>query len=100
MSTFLNLIVADRRLAMLALLADSAGYSAGSPMLQLALAGLGHTAALDTINAELAWLRDAGLVTLEDVGGVIIAAVNGRGVDVARGRTTVPGIARPRPAVF
>jgi hypothetical protein len=96
--TYLHtLVVEDRRLAMLSLLADSAGYSAGSPMLQLALGGMGHNIALDTVNSELAWLRDTGLVTLENVGGVIIAGVNGRGVDVARGRTTVPGVARPRP---
>jgi hypothetical protein len=96
--TYLHtLVVEDRRLAILSLLSDSAGYSAGSPMLQLALGGLGHNIALDTVNSELAWLRDAGLCTLEDVSGVIIAGINGRGVDVARGRTTVPGIARPRP---
>lgn len=97
MSTLHDLVTADRRLTMLALLADSAGYSAGAPMLQLALGGMGHSAALDTINGELAWLRDAGLVALSNVGGVIIAHVNGRGVDVARGRTSVPGVARPRP---
>lgn len=97
MTTLHDLVTADRRLAMLSLLADSAGYSAGAPMLQLALNGLGHVAALDTINGELAWLRDAGLVTLSNVGGVIIANINGRGVDVAHGATSVPGVARPRP---
>lgn len=97
MSTLINLVVADRRLAMLRLLEDSAGYSAGAPMLQLALSGMGHAAALDTINADLAWLRDAGLVNLDQVGGIYIATLSGRGMDVAGGLTQVPGVARPRP---
>lgn len=94
----LNTIVQeDRRLAVLSLLADSHAYQAGAPMLQMVLAGLGHTVALDTVVADLAWLRDAGLLSLREVGTVHIATLIGRGLDVAKGRTQVPGVARPRP---
>ncbi len=97
MSDLNTLITQDRRLALLSLLVDSSGYQAGSPMLQLALNGLGHALALDTVTAELAWLRDSGLVDLREVGGIHIATLTGRGMDVAAGRTQVPGVARPRP---
>jgi hypothetical protein len=97
MSNLQTLVQEDRRLAILALLADSTGYAAGGPMLQLALGGLGHTVALETVNSDLGWLRDSALMDLSNVGGVWIAKLNGRGLDVAKGRTQVPGVARPRP---
>jgi len=97
MSYLHTLIVEDRRLAMLALLADAPGYQSGSPILQQMLGSMGLHASLGTIDAELAWLRDAGLVELEDVGGVLLAGIRALGVDVVKGRTRVPGVARPRP---
>ena len=97
MSELHALITEDRRLAVLTLLADSHAYQAGAPMLQMVLAGLGHAVALDTVVADLAWLRDAGLVSLREVGTVHIATLSARGLDVARGLTQVPGVARPRP---
>lgn len=97
MSELQALINEDRRLAVLTLLTDSHAYQAGAPMLQMVLAGLGHAVALDTVVADLAWLRDAGLLGLREVGSVHIATLSGRGLDVAQGRTQVPGVARPRP---
>lgn len=97
MSPLNTLVVEDRRLKLLALLSDSSAWQAGAPMLQLALGSLGHAVALDAVNADLAWLRDAGLVALSNVGGIHIALLSGRGMDVAAGRTQVPGVARPRP---
>lgn len=97
MSDLKHLITEDRRLAVLSLLADSHAYQAGAPMLQMVLAGLGHAVSLDTVVADLAWLRDAGLVALAEVGTVHIATLSGRGLDVAKGLTQVPGVARPRP---
>lgn len=97
MTNLQTLVTEDRRLAELSLLADSTGYAAGAPMLQLALGGLGHTVALETVNSDLGWLRDSGLMALSNVGGVWIAHLNGRGLDVAKGHTQVPGVARPRP---
>ncbi len=97
MTNIQTLVTEDRRLAELALLADSTGYAAGGPMLQLALGGLGHTVALETVSSDLAWLRDSGLIELSNVAGVWIAKLTGRGLDVAKGRTQVPGVARPRP---
>ena len=92
-----TLVLQDRRLALLNLLANSSGYKAGGPMLQLALAGLGHSVALDTVSSDLAWLRDSALLSLDTVGGIHIALLTPRGLDVAKGYTQVPGVARPRP---
>lgn len=97
MSDLNTLVTEDRRRAVLSLLADSHAYQAGAPMLQMVLAGLGHAVSLDAVVADLAWLRDAGLLGLREVGGVHIATLSGRGLDVARGLTQVPGVARPRP---
>ena len=92
-----TLVLQDRRLALLTLLANSSGYKAGGPMLQLALAGIGHNVALDTVGGDMAWLRDSGLLSLDNVGGIYIALLTPRGLDVAKGYTEVPGVARPRP---
>lgn len=97
MNTLNTLVLEDRRLKLLDLLADSSGWQAGAPMLQLALGSLGHSVALDSVNADLAWLRDGGLLSVREVGGIHIATLSARGLDVAKGRTQVPGVARPRP---
>lgn len=97
MSNLNVLVTEDRRLAITRLLADSTSYQAGAPMLQMALAGLGHGVSLDTVTADLAWLRDAALLSLRDISGVHIVTLTARGLDVARGLTTVPGVARLRP---
>lgn len=97
MSDLSKIVTEDRLLAVLSLLKNSQAYQAGAPMLQLALASLGHAVALETVVADLAWLRDAGLTTLRDVGTVHIATLTRRGMDVANGLTQVPGVARPRP---
>ncbi|HRH80608.1 MAG TPA: ArsR family transcriptional regulator [Thiobacillaceae bacterium] len=78
-------------------MSDSSGYQAGGPMLQLALAGLGHSVGLATVNGDLAWLRDAGLVALRQVGDVYIAELTAQGLYAAKGRTHVPGVARVVP---
>lgn len=97
MTNLQTLVTEDRRLAMLALLTDSTSYQAGGPMLQLALGGLGHGVSLETVSSDLAWLRDSALVELSNVGGIWIAKLTARGLDVAKGFTQVPGVARPRP---
>lgn len=92
-----TLMTEDRRLAALKLMAQSGQYQVGAPLLHLALAGMGHGVSLDTIHADLAWLRDAGLAVVRQTGDIPIATLTTRGLDVARGLTQVPGVARPRP---
>lgn len=87
----------DRRLRILSLLGDSAAYTASADLLQQALAGFGHRIGRDRVATDLSWLREQGLVTLEEIGEVAMATLTRYGVDVAEGTARVPGVARPRP---
>lgn len=95
--SFENHLAADRRLVILRLLADSTGYAANEFILQAILADLAHDVSSDKLRAELAWLHEQGLLTTGSVGGVTIATLTERGLDVARGRARVPGVKRPQP---
>lgn len=96
-----DLVVEARRLALLTILEASAGYEAGDALLQMQAEALGHVASLGTIQADLAWLRDAGLALVRELPrNVQIATITTRGLDVAKGRTTVPGVARPAPGAL
>ncbi len=99
MNTFSQHVSEDRRLAILLILAASAGYSANHFMLQDMLdAGYGHRASADLVRADFAWLAEQGLVDVADIAGVQIAKLSGRGLDVALGRVAHPGVKRPRPS--
>ena len=49
------------------------------------------------MNADVAWLEEQGLVSREDLGGIIVVKITQRGLDVAEGRAIVPGVKRPGP---
>ena len=87
----------DRRLVLLRALASSAQYRANAYLLRRYCDALGHVVGADRIDADLAWLFDTGLVTLGSEGDVTVATLSARGMDVAQGRTVVPGVARPQP---
>lgn len=91
------LVTEDRRLAILRILEDSAEYRANLYIIQRVLADIGHSTSQDMINTDLAWLAEQGLLELESVGGVNIPQLVARGLDVACGRATQPGVARPMP---
>lgn len=97
MSKLSELVREDRRLAILRILEGSAEYRANLFLIQRMLASLGHSASADTINTDLAWLAEQGLLVLETVGGVGIPQLLSRGLDAACGRAIVPGVARPMP---
>lgn len=97
MKSFAQHVAADRRLAILRILEGSAEYRANLYLIQRLLGEIGHAASLDTINTDLAWLAEQGLLDSRKVGGVTIATVNRRGLDVAQGKAVVPGVKRPLP---
>jgi hypothetical protein len=97
MSKLAQLVSEDRRLAILRILEGSAEYRANLFLIQRMLASIGHSASMDTINTDLAWLAEQGLLALETVGGVGIPQLLSRGLDVACGRANSPGVARPMP---
>jgi DeoR/GlpR family transcriptional regulator of sugar metabolism len=86
----------DRRLAIVRLLEEQP--SANDGVLQSLLEMLGHAVSRDVVRSDLAWLDEQGLVSVEVVmGRVHVATITDRGVDVAKGRSVVPGVKRPSP---
>ena len=87
----------DLRLCALRILAEASGYRANESLLGALLRAWGHVASRDRLRGELAWLREQGLVAIDEIGGVMIATLTERGHDVASGAATVPGVRRPGP---
>lgn len=94
-----ELVAADRRLVILHILNESAGYTCNEHLLISLLESFGHSPSHDALRTELAWLEEQGLVSVRDVAGVSIATLTTRGADVAAGRAHVPGVKRPAPGL-
>lgn len=97
MMTFAELLTEDMRLVVLKALAEDAGYEHNENILQTILDQFGHRISRDRLRTELAWLEEQGLVQVREVMDCRIAALTGRGADVAAGAATIPGVKRPRP---
>lgn len=91
--SFADVVIADRRLMILRVLAETAGYGANRALIQTFLETGGHTVSADRLDADIAWLAELALVTLKDQAVLLTQ----RGGDVAMGRATVPGVRRLRP---
>lgn len=89
----------DRRLTLLRGLASSAQYRANALLLRRFCASVGHSASADRIEQDIAWLAEQGLLVREATEGVTVATLTARGLDVAAGRTEVPGVQRPQPGL-
>lgn len=85
------------RIAILRMLEDAPRYTSNVSMMAdlLMRYGIGYTR--DQITGEIAWLREQGLVTYEDHSGFLVVTATVRGVEVAQGIVSYPGIQRPRP---
>ena len=92
-----EIVSADLRLVILRLLAEDNDYEANSSVLQTAVQEFGHNASRDSIHTHLAWLAEQGLLMVTAIKTVQIAKLTARGLDVAQGRATVPGVKRPSP---
>lgn len=94
---FARHLATDRRLVILRVLAASTGYQANEYTLEAVLDDMGHTVSNQQVHTELAWLAEQGLLDSRTVGGVTIATINRRGLDVSQGKAQVPGVKRPMP---
>lgn len=95
--SFADYQTADRRLVLLKGLQAAVAYRANAYLLRHFSDSLGHVVSADRIAQDLAWLKEQGLITLDQVEGVSIATLTERGADVATGRAVVPGVQRPAP---
>jgi hypothetical protein len=95
--TYAEQIRSHLRLAILQTLEISPGYGVHEYLLLERIQSLGLGTTRDALLAELAWLKETGLITTEDFPEAQVAHLTGRGVDAARGLALVPGVARPRP---
>jgi hypothetical protein len=95
--TLAERIAEDRRLVILRLLESSPGYTANESLVVIALRDFGHAASRDQVHTDFAWLKEQGLVTLEEIATVQIASLTQRGAETAQGFVTTPGVKRPSP---
>jgi DNA-binding GntR family transcriptional regulator len=95
--SYADIVMADIRLVILRTLAEDLGYSMNESILQEVLSAFGHNVSRDRVRTELRWLEEQGLVTVNDVVGVLVARLTARGADVASGTARIDGIKRPRP---
>jgi Fe2+ or Zn2+ uptake regulation protein len=86
------------RLQILQGLAASADYTAHEYVLRDLLDAAGIRVGAGAVRHALQWLGDAGLIRLDQCGDGWVATLREAGADVAEGRATRDGIARPRPA--
>lgn len=91
-----DLLDADQRLVILRSLVD-AGGEANESILQDCLDAYGHRVSRDQVRTHITWLAEQGLVVIENIGSYMVANLSGRGQDVSEGRSTVPGVKKPRP---
>lgn len=86
-----------RRLAILRFLKDCDGYTANGSIIRDVVNAVGVTSSSDQITTELFWLKEQGLIALEDLGSLLLATATARGVEIAQGIATHPAIQRPSP---
>lgn len=86
-----------RRLAVLRHLADVPEYVSNASILQDVLIRLGLPVSYDGLITELVWLREQQFVQFDPEASFVVVTVTRRGIDLARGLSTHPGVQRPRP---
>lgn len=90
-------ITEHRRLAILRHLSDVSEYTSNGSILIDIMRGLGIATTDGDMTSALIWLDDNDLIERVDHGHVVIATATARGIDVAKGIVTYPGVQRPRP---
>lgn len=95
--TYVHHFAAYLRLAILRELKDAPEYSLASTMIRDLVGARGQVATHDQVKTEIVWLADQGLVEQQQLANVIAATLTERGLDVAAGRATNPGVRRPLP---
>lgn len=84
-----------RRLCILRILNETGG-TANDSVLDTTLDAFGFPQSTrDDLRNDIRFLKDNGLVVDEWVGTLLVVTITRRGVDVAKGRTTIEGVQPP-----
>jgi len=94
---FAEFLAEDRRLVILRALEACGGYESNESLIATVVRQFGHVVSRDQVRTDFAWLREQGLVTIEEIEGLMIATLTQRGFEAATGIITTPGIKRPSP---
>ena len=97
--TFAQLQAEYRRAILLRFLSEDPDYSTDTSLLKAALKTVGHGVPLRQVNEDAAWLEERGLVACENLESALLVKITQRGLDVAAGDETVPGVKRPGPGL-
>jgi len=90
-------VMADARLRLLQILAAKPLYTGNELSLKSELAKCyGHAFGRDLMRAQLVWLDEQGLLTIQQPGGMMLVTLSGRGSEVGCGLSRHPGVAQPR----
>ena len=95
--SYLETVQEHLRLTILRLLSEDPDYTLNDSILTDLTGEYGFTPSRDKVRTELAWLKEQGLVIIDNDPGITIATLTERGLDVAKGRVIVPGVKRPSP---
>ena len=87
----------DRRITILRAVEKAPDYELNESILHTILGEFGLACSRDKVKALLSWLEEQGLITTRSVMGCTIARLTNRGLDVAQGNVTHPGVKRPAP---
>ncbi|PWR23367.1 hypothetical protein [Zavarzinia compransoris] len=88
---------AHLRVTLLRVLEGLPERAANESILADAVAAYAIMATRDQIRGQIVWLAEQGLLRTEEIGGLTLATLTQRGVDVASGRASHPGVKRPSP---
>jgi len=100
MKSFADRLREDRRLVMLRLLSEQRGYTLNSSNVHAGVDYLGIQCTRAEVLADLRFLGDNGLVTLEplaDIEGLYKVTLTRAGREVAQGQQEVAGVSTPAP---
>jgi hypothetical protein len=97
MKSFAERLAEDRRLSILKMLQTAPKYEASEGPITIELNDKDRPCTRDQVRIDFAWLRDAGLVTIDEIADLQFAKLTQPGVETALGIRVTPGVARLDP---
>lgn len=94
-----DLILANRRLVALQVIAAQSAYELSNQLLQRGMERFGHRMSMSSVDGLIDWLADRDLLTARELddGHIRVATLTQAGLDVAKGRMVAAGVDRPLP---